>query len=395
MARLSQKIVALAALWVGLCGAASAAAAPAVEPPASSGAAAPEYSERDLEGARILQMDPAFVHAIRGGLDALYLRDYAAAKERFDAISVRFPHSAVGAVGRALVWQALMMENFDFAYDAQYAQAYKVGRERLNVAMTMPGNEAWESFLKAGLLGVEAIHRMRKGNYVSSLSQGLDAMRSVQRARRLAPEMPDLLLADGIYNYWRTVVTQSTPMLPTFGDRRAEGLEQIKRAADESIFLEMPAKLALAFAHMEGRAYGEGLETTLSIHRAYPRNVINNLVLSRFYLLQRMPRRAENVLKQVLVDAPKNQRAHYYLSIAYLRTGRTEKAMAAIDQYLAFELSKKLRASGLYRKGNVYATRRNYERAEWHYNEAWRLARHKRAKERLKWLEKLRAKSAR
>ena len=341
-------------------------------------------------GATVLKMDPAFVHDIREGLELLYLRDYGGAKTYFDGMSVKYPSSAVGPVGRALIWQALMMENFDFRYDAQYAQAFKRSIERLEVAKSVPGNEAWEHFLTAGILGVEAIHRLRKGNYVSALSQAFEAMRAVGRAREYAPDMPDLLLADGIYNYWRTVITEAAPYLPSFSDRREEGIEQMRLAEKTAVFLQAPSTLALTFSYMEERDYRSGLTSSLALHRTYPDNVVNNLVLARMYILNRMPRRAENVLKEVLEDAPDNQRAHYYLSVVYLRTGRTQKSLASIDRYLAFDLSDKLRASAMYRKGNVYMTRKDYDAAEGHYREAWKLARHKLSKGRLQRIKQLR-----
>jgi len=348
------------------------------------------FPDEVYRGATILKMDPVFVHDIREGLELLYLRDYGGAKTYFDGMSVKYPRSAVGPVGGALIWQALMMENFDFRYDAQYAQAFKRSLERLELAKSVPGNEAWEHFLTAGILGVEAIHRLRKGNYVSALSQAFEAMRAVGRAREFAPDMPDLLLADGIYNYWRTVITEAAPYLPSFSDRRAEGIEQMKEAEKTAVFLRAPSTLALTFTYMEERDYRSGLTSSLSLHRAYPDNVVNNLVLARMYVLNRMPRRAENVLKEILEDAPDNQRAHYYLSVVYLRTGRTQKALTSIDRYLAFDLSDKLRASALYRKGNVYMTRREYDTAEGHYREAWKLARHKLSKGRLQRIKKIR-----
>jgi len=348
------------------------------------------FPDEVYRGAKILEMDPVFVHDIREGLELLYLRDYSAAKVYFDGMSTKYPQSAVGPVGRALIWQALMMENFDFRYDAQYSQAFARSIERLDLAKSIPGNEAWEYFLTAGILGVEAIHRLRKGSYVSALSQAFEAMRGVSKAREYAPDMPDLLLADGIYNYWRTVITESAPYLPSFGDRRVEGLEQMRQAEKTAVFLRAPANLSLTFAYMEERDHRAGLTSALSLHRQYPDNVINNLVLSRMYILNRMPRRAENVLKQILEDAPENQRSHYYLSIVYLRTGKTQKALDSIERYLAFDLSDRLRASALYRKGNVFMTRRDYDAAETHYRQAWKLARHKLAKGRLKRIKEIR-----
>ena len=220
--------------------------------------------QRDLEenrpyvntvyiGADHLNLDPKFVHETREGLELIYLRDYKGAREHFDQMSLDWPQAAVGPVGKGLVWQSLMLENFDYKYEQQYEMAFREANARLDEAMRTAGNEAWEHFLKGGVLGVEAIHTMRKSNFVSALSKAVEAMREMKRCRELAPDFPDLQLAFGLYNYWRSVVTMSSKLLPDFEDKRAEGLAQMKVAESQGIFVAMPTTLALTFSYMEER----------------------------------------------------------------------------------------------------------------------------------------------
>ena len=81
----------------------------------------------------------------------------------------------------------------------------------------MPGRtSSWE------VLGIDAIHSMRRGNYLTSLNRALEAMKAIDRAKQLAPEFPDLKLENGLYNYWRTVITlgQGTPGLRRLSEAR-------------------------------------------------------------------------------------------------------------------------------------------------------------------------------
>jgi hypothetical protein len=186
------------------------------------------HSSRAYEGARVLNMDVGFVQDCIDATDMLFQRDYSGSKKAFEAAGERWPHSGLGPVGQVLVYQAMMLENMDLKYEAQYENAAKRARQQLQQAMEVPGNEAWEAFIFGGVLGVDAIHAMRKGNYLSSLNRALDAMKSVNRAKKLAPEFKDPLLGDGLYNYWRTVITNSVRGLPSFEDHRKLGIQQSK-----------------------------------------------------------------------------------------------------------------------------------------------------------------------
>ena len=76
------------------------------------------YSDKVYEGARVLQMDVEFVHACRHAVDLVYQRKYPEAKAAFEAAQQKFPGSALGPIGKVLVYQALMLENLDFSFEA-------------------------------------------------------------------------------------------------------------------------------------------------------------------------------------------------------------------------------------------------------------------------------------
>ena len=207
------------------------------------------YSDKVYEGARVLQMD-VVVHACQHAVDLVYQRKYNEAKAAFEAAQ-KFPGSALGPIGKVLVYQALMLENLDFSFEKQYEHAANQARQQLMQALEIRGNDAWENFILGGVLGIDAIHAMRKGNYLSALNRGIEAMKSVNRAKKLAPEFPDLLLGDGLYNYWRTVITRSVKGLPDFADNRMLGIEQLQKVQEEGIFLGPAATFALTYTWLE------------------------------------------------------------------------------------------------------------------------------------------------
>lgn len=354
---------------------------PAPAPPPQSSSAWPANVVR---GATALGMDVDVVGRCNEGIQALYKRDYKTARASFDALAGDPRIPGISPVGQALIYQSLMLENFDFRYEGPYLSAAKKGRAELEAALAVPGQEAIENFLLAGLLGVDAIHTLRKGDYLVALNRGYDAMKAVHRSQEAAPGFVDPLLGDGIYNYWRTVVTMSSSLLPDFGDHRVEGISQMARVESQGVFLAPAATMALTFTWMEEGEHKKALASALKNRAAYPNNVINNLLVGRIYLNMRKYDSAEQALRQVLRVAPDNQRAHYYLGRVHLRQRRHPEALAEINLYLSFkDLSDSFRAEGYHVKGDIYYRQELWREAELAYAEAWRLGKLKRSKTRL------------
>ena len=352
------------------------------------------YSDKVYEGARVLQMDVEFVHACQHAVDLVYQRKYQEAKAAFEAAQKKFPGSALGPIGKVLVYQALMLENLDFAFEQQYEHAANQARQQLMQALEIRGNDAWENFILGGVLGIDAIHAMRKGNYLNALNRGIEAMKSVNRAKKLAPEFPDLLLGDGLYNYWRTVITRSVKGLPDFADNRMLGIEQLQKVQEEGIFLGPAATFALTYTWLEEGAMKRATASSLRNHRAYPDNVINNLMLGRLYMYRRNYTESLKYFTKVLEVSPKNRRVHYFLTRMYLRQKQLDNAEQHVNIYLKFDLTKRDRALALHQKCLIYYRRKDWDTAEQLAKQAWALGRLKRAKNRLTKIKNARAREA-
>ena len=331
-----------------------------------------------------LSVPPEFVHECRQGLDKIFLRDYKGAKKQFDKMSITNRGWGVGPVGQVLVWQALMLENFDFKYESQYATAHRAARMELEEAIQIPGNEAWENFLLAGILGIESIHLMRKEEFAKALNRGYEAMKAVKKTQELAPKFTDINLGDGLFNYWVSIVSQHTKLIPDMTDKRELGIQQLLLVERSAVFLRPPATLALTFTWIEEGKKREALKSGLRNYRKYPDNIINNQVLGRVYMYNRMYEDSERIFKQVLTVDPKNQRAHYYISRLYLRWGKLKMADTHLATYLAFtDIDANQRGDALYYQGTLRMRQKNPKEAEKLWKEAFKISKHKRAKKRL------------
>ncbi|MEL6342285.1 MAG: hypothetical protein AAFV53_04085 [Myxococcota bacterium] len=351
-----------------------------------------KYPARIVRGAEILQNDVDFVYQCWLGMEGLYRRDYKTTQTIFEQVNERWPSSGIAPVGRALTWQALMLENFDFRYDSQYTLAFKKSRQSLTAALQVPGNDVWETFLLGAMLGVDAIHTMRKEEYLTAVNRGLEAMRYVAQAAEMAPDFVDARLGDGLWLYWRSVLSMNMKGIPGFDDERAKGIEMMRKAQRESVFLRPAAGHALTYTWIEEGRMNQALGLARALTDSYPNNIINRLVLGRIQMYKRMYPESEATYQGILAADDDNRRVHYYLQRLYLRWNKLDKSIEHADTYLAFEhLTDTQRAYAHYHKGNAYMKRNDLDNAETEFKLAWKTDRLKRAKERLERVEQKRA----
>ncbi len=331
--------------------------------------------------AAALGADVAQVEATRAALELLYERRYKEARKAFDALTTRYPTSGIGPVGVALLYQALMFENFDFRYEQPYRLAADQAKSQLALGAKEPGNDAFEAFLGAGLAAVDAILALRKGEYVGALDRALYAMRLLDRTKQLAPGFADTRLGDGMYLYWRTVVTKSSSLLPDFPDKRAEGLAFMRQAETEAVFLAPGATLTLAYAYIEERKLQSALDRSLALRMRYADNVINNMTIGRVYTSLRRYPDALRVYDEVLGDDPHNQRVHYFRGIVLARAGKPTDALKAFQTYVGFrDVPAPLRSAAWFRIGATYETLKDDKRAIAAYEQAMKAHKHEAAR---------------
>jgi len=341
-------------------------------------------------GAEALSLEPEYVHQVREGLEYMYRRDYNGARDYFADLDQEYPGRPLASVVNTLVWQAIMLENFDFKYDDQYWVSSAQARRDLEGALEVPGGEGWEHFLMAGMVGIEAIHTMRREKYLPALQLAFEAMDHAQRSREAAPDFVDMLLADGMYNYWRSVLTITTKVLPDFGDERVLGIQQLQAVERGGVFLGPPATLALAFTWLEERELKRAISSCLRNKRAYPNNVVNNLMLGQTYTYMRRFDAALEAYDRILTSAPDNKRVHYYRGVTLMRMGRSPEAEQEFLAYLGFDYMEDYqRAAATYRLGQVYYRQKQYERAHDQFKAAVKMTGYKPAKRKLERMKQL------
>jgi len=329
------------------------------------------YSPLTYKTAEVLTIDLAFAERCRGAVELIYARRYKEAKTELDKLSVEYPTTGIGPSGIAVIYQALMFENFDFRYEKQYKLTHASALRQIADGQRTPGNEAIEFLLLAGMQGLDAIHKMRRAEYLPAISLGIDAVRSLAEVKRVAPNFVDPLMGDGMYMYWRTVIARTTPLLPDGPDEREAGKALMRQVEKEGVLFSPAATLALTYAYLEERDLRNALARTMYGREKYPNNVINNMTAGRVLSQMRRYDDAVRMYRDVLATAPDNQRSHYHLGVVYSRQARSTEAETAFRTYVAFaDPPAEAKGQAWYRLGLLYTRQQRTDDARAAFQQA-------------------------
>ena len=345
-------------------------------------------------GATALGLEVDFVGRAYEGTQLIYARKYGRAQEAWFSLDADYPGRGVKHVGSVLIYQSIMMENWDFKNEDPYRFHSQAAREELEAALLEPGNEAWEHFMLAGMLGIESINVMRRDEFVEAIGPGLEAWEHIQQVKTLAPSFADVYLCDGLYKYWRTVVARSSKAIPDGEDDRAAGIADMKVAEAEAVFLGPGSSVGLTYSYIEERQFKKALTYTTKVQRAFPDSVINELLHTRVQIYLKRYDAAIGTLDHVRAVDPKNERMHYYYSSAYLKKGALDQAAAAIETYLSYPLLPYYQAQSWHLKGDIAWARKDYDAAEACYREAVRLDGYKPSERKLEKIKTMRKEGA-
>lgn len=183
-------------------------------------------------------------------------RRYREASELFDGMEQRDPDSLLPSLGRLLSLMVQSLENGapKELLEKEFAAEFPKNQALLKKMERRDNLNAWDHFLMGGSLGVRGLYELNHRRYFAAFMHGMRALSHIHVVAGLDPEIHDVAFATGMYKYYRSVKTRYLWFLPFVGDRREEGLAEIRQALDQGHYAVPAAKIALVMlSEREGK----------------------------------------------------------------------------------------------------------------------------------------------
>lgn len=205
-----------------------------------------------------------------GGIDACFRENYPLAEEKFKQIVSKAPQDPAGYFFKAMLYQAQMVDYESDFREKDFYENIKIAKECAKERIKENSKDAWAYLFLGNAYGAKAVHEARKGNWWSGLNNGLMAKSALNEAVKHDPLLCDAYVALGSYHYWASVVTKAFWWLPFVGDRREEGIAELKLAQEKSIYSQDAATNGLIWIYINEKKFDQAISLAEKMQDKYP-----------------------------------------------------------------------------------------------------------------------------
>jgi tetratricopeptide (TPR) repeat protein len=248
------------------------------------------------------------------GKELLFQRDYPAAFELFKKIERDYPDSPAGFFGQMAAWQIMMYENLDFRFRGEYEEVEQKFETTVS-KMLQNDPTPWNLFVAGSAYGMRGFYYMRDNKWFRALGSAVRGVQLMKRAVWMDPNLIDAKLGAGMYNYWRSVMTKNINFLPFFGDRRKEGIAEVKEVIEKGVYSKDLAEANLAFIYGQENKYKKARLIVDKYLALYPNNIIFRLFSGRLYSWTKDYDKSIEEFKKVMKTDPAMTKCLYYIGV--------------------------------------------------------------------------------
>jgi len=191
---------------------------------------------------------------ILSGIDLLYNDEFEKAEYLFRSVVEHYPDKPIGYFYLAMVTWSRLTYGFWSSHTAdEYKEridyTIKVAKSRIESGSA----DHYDFFYLGGALGFKGRFELMEGNWLSSFSLALKAIKALKTSLRMNPDNRDVLLGLGIFDYYTArlsgVIKFLSYLLVHRGDKE-EGLRKLHLAAREAVYSATESKSMLLHIYL-------------------------------------------------------------------------------------------------------------------------------------------------
>lgn len=207
---------------------------------------------------------------ILAGIDATIREDYELAERNFKRIISLDPENPAGYFFLGGCYQTQMT---DLSSDFREKEFYRVLEKSIQLSkkkIEKDKKDVGAHFYLGNSYGALAVYDAKRKKWWSGLRKGLKAKSAFKKVIELDSTFYDAYLGLGSYHYWVSVVTKAFRWLPFFRDERKKGIEEVKLAAEKSLYSKESADYGLIYIYIEEKEYDKAIQLAKKMNQEYP-----------------------------------------------------------------------------------------------------------------------------
>lgn len=220
------------------------------------------------------QEDKALDAKIREGMDYLYRENFSAALKLFDVVKKKYPDHPVGYFLTAAALDAKMYFYFTSGSESEFMKNCEKAIELGEARMQKSPNDKWNVFFTGGAYGYIGTYQSRYKRYITAFRNGWTGVSNLKQIYDMDNSFSDVLYGLGLYHYWSSKLAKLLWWMPGVGDKREEGISQLKRVMADGQYTSQPAAANLMAIFINEGRYEEAIGIAETMLKKYPGNRI-------------------------------------------------------------------------------------------------------------------------
>jgi outer membrane protein assembly factor BamD (BamD/ComL family) len=223
------------------------------------------FSQRASE-----KQEPEMAELIQEGIEATIRENYGLAERNFNEIISREPENPAGYFFLAGSFQTQMIDFESDFREKEFYQNLEKSIELSKKRLEKDKKDLWAYFYLGNSYGSMAVYDANHKRWWSGLRKGLKAKSALKKVVELDSAFYDAYLGLGSYHYWASVVTKALRWLPFFRDERKTGMEEVKLAAEKSVYSRESAEYGLIYMYLEEKEYEKVIGLAKEMNQKFP-----------------------------------------------------------------------------------------------------------------------------
>ncbi|MFH0920062.1 MAG: tetratricopeptide repeat protein [Fibrobacterota bacterium] len=285
---------------------------------------------------------------MKKGLDLLFRENFSAAIKLFEQVKKDYPDHPVGYFLTAAALDARMYFYLNADQETEFMKNCEKAIELGEALIQKNPKDPWILFFTGGAYGYIGTFQSRYKRYITSFRNGWSGVTLLKQIHEMDNSFVDVLFGLGLYDYWSSKLSKLMWWMPGLGDKREDGINQLKKVVNEGYYTSQPAAANLMWIFITENRQQEAVDIAQRMLQKYPNNRIFSFGLAEAYFFMGQYDKSERLFRYILDISDSEEtnnnintlHCHLFLSRIYEKNKVWHSAMAHCRRGLRYRFSE-------------------------------------------------------
>ena len=288
--------------------------------------------------------DPVVDSLLKSGTNDIILQNYDQAKQTFEYLNYTYTQLPLGNI-YIVATEIAKAYDYEEPYNSDYITAnLDTAETKTGALLDKDENNLWYLYFQALGEGYYSYFQVLRKNWLSALSNSVDAVRDFEKCLNIDPQFYESKIAIGNFQYWRSRKTELLKWLPFVKDETQIGIKNLQIAVDHASYHRYSAINSLLWIYIDQKKYQSAIDLAEKTLEQFPGSRFFMWPLARAYEEINI-QKAIDIYRKLLASYSKLPDSNFYNEIVikhilaqqYVKLGDKKMALDLCNQILSLK----------------------------------------------------------